>query len=155
MSDMTTKEALQITRDYYKWLEKNPKAIKADWPGWKKIGVSFSVFEKSAADPLCQVAQKDCRKCPMISHWMANSQDLSGAEKFTSCLVKTSNYMKMLNTLDPKMTKEKRAEVAREIWEAADSYLENGVPDYEPPKASRVRREKKERVKRKTRRVRR
>lgn len=149
MSEMSVKESLLITRDYYKWLEKNPKAIKADWPGWEKLGISFDVFTKNKTkDPLCQVAQKDCKKCPMISHWMKDAGSLKGAEKFTSCLVKTSPVMLLLNTLDPKMTKEKRAEIAREVWEAAELYLEKDVPVYGLPKATRVTRDRKDRVRR-------
>ena len=35
---MTKKQALEITRDLWTWLEKTGSSVKGDWPGWNQVG---------------------------------------------------------------------------------------------------------------------
>jgi hypothetical protein len=168
---ITVKEALKITRDHYKWREKNPKAVRHDWPEWKKLGYDFSHTDSGVfKNPLCLVAEGSCLACPLIALWMEGSEKIEETDlKFiVNCMIKTSLHMTAFNDNDP--LRKKAKEAYKRIWEECDRALKKGIRKYKAPQSwldflkrlkqsfstikmgqggsGRVRRERPERVRR-------
>ena len=65
---LTERKALEICRDLWRWLAKNPHMLKDDWPGWISQG------EMQSNCPCCEyVVQhsktKSCDDCPLAGRW--------------------------------------------------------------------------------------
>ncbi len=151
---MTTKKALRITAERYRWLAANPHALPSDWPGWEDYGFDMSVTSKDK-DPLCQVADGDCSNCPLIALWIQDSGDLPRNQRLKSCLVRTSPYMvhQRFRHAFREDDREKAYLATTKIYAEAEFALENGVrePDlsiYEVKRKRRVREVAEERVSR-------
>lgn len=54
---LTRKKALEICRDLWRWLAKDPDRMKEEWPGWKTTG-------RMAHDcPCCQYVTTKLKSC--------------------------------------------------------------------------------------------
>ena len=150
---MTTKKALRITAERYRWAAANPKALPSDWPGWEEYGFDMSVTSKDK-DPLCQVAEGDCMRCPLIALWIQDSGGLPRKQRLKSCLVRTSPLMVrqgLRHSIRPG-EREQALEASLAIFTEAEYALENGPrePDLSiyVKRARRVREVVEERVSR-------
>ena len=125
---MTTKKALRITAEQHRWLAKNPKALPSDWPGWEDLDFDMSVTSKDK-DPLCQVAEGNCMKCPLIALWIQDSAGLPKNQQLKSCLVRTSPFMvrQRFRHSIRSYEREEALEAATAIFIEAEYALENGV----------------------------
>ena len=151
---MTTKKALRITAERYRWLADNPKALPSDWPGWADYGFDMSTTSKDK-DPLCQVAEGSCLRCPLIALWIEGSEALPRKQMLKSCLVRTSPLMSRQRLRHS--IRHDDIELAylstTKIYAEAEYALENGIrePDlsiYEVKRKRRVREVAEERVSR-------
>ena len=145
---MTTKKALIITAEHYRWLEKNPKALPNEWPGWEKYGIDVSIGSDDR-NPLCVVADGDCMKCPLIALWIKDSGALPLNKRTMSCLDDNSPHVIRFNKRhsDKKEDKELVLKAIRSIYLEAEYALENGVrePDMS---VFRIKREKRSEISR-------
>ena len=147
---MTTKKALKMTAEQYRWLADNPKALPSDWPGWDEYGFDMSVTSKDR-NPLCAAAGGKCLDCALIALWIEGSGELPAEKKLKSCLVKTSPFMVRGNLRHSIKEEGKEAAylAATKIYSEAEYALENGVrePDlsiYLPKREKRATRATRE-----------
>ncbi len=61
---MEKRESLQLTRVWWQWLAENPTKGKLDWPD----APTRRLYNDC---PLCQFANMDCDKCPLLWKWTA------------------------------------------------------------------------------------
>ena len=140
---MTTKKALKITAEQYRWLADNPKAHPSDWAGWDKYGYALSIMSKDR-DPLCEVAAGNCMDCPLIALWIKDGGTLPKEQRLKSCLVNTSPYMVRTNHRHSIREEDKEAalEASIAIFTEAEYAIKNGIrePDLSIYRAKRTRR---------------
>lgn len=124
---MTAKKALRITAERHRWLAANLHALPADWPGWEDHGFDMSISSKDK-DPLCQVAEGNCMKCPLIALWIQDSGDLPRKQRLKSCLVRTSPLMvrQRLHRSFPEADKELAYLATTKIYAEAEYAIANG-----------------------------
>ena len=142
---MTVKKALRITAEHFRWLEEHPKAAPNDWPGFSDYGIDVSIKSKDKY-PLCEVADGNCMRCPLIALWIKDSGDLPDRQKLKSCLVRTSPWSIRQTSKDCFTLKDRQPAIdaTRSIYLEAEYALEHGVrePDlsiYEVKRTRRVR----------------
>jgi hypothetical protein len=142
----TTKKALKITAEHYRWLADNPTDHPSKWPGWDKYGYDLSVTSRDK-NPLCEVATGKCGECPLIALWIEGSGNLPKEQRLKSCLVRTSPFMVRTNLYYSIKEEDKKAALtaARAIYLEAEYALENGIrePDlsiYLPKREKRATR---------------
>ncbi|MDE2096128.1 MAG: hypothetical protein KGL39_02710 [Patescibacteria group bacterium] len=82
---LTKLKALELCRDLWKWLLKNPPSVrnkypwfkKTLWPGWAKLKLKQAMMDSC---PCCEYAKqhsrngsfRDCSLCPLGSLWGTN-----------------------------------------------------------------------------------
>jgi len=69
----TSRQAVEWTRDLWRWMALNPTMRKIDWPGWQTRGSCISdcacceyVWQRKAGNPHARHA---CDGCPLIDRW--------------------------------------------------------------------------------------
>jgi len=89
----TRKRSLEVCRDLWDWLSKNPKKAKKDWPGWYDIA---SKYKTSRNCPCCDyihqfgIVLNSWDICPLKGYWVKGDTS-------ASCLKFDSIYDKWKN----------------------------------------------------------